>query len=126
MTNVVIASAARTAVGSFNGSLATTPAHDLGKTVLEALVARAGQAKIEPLFEVRRIVVGQGQPDVAGVRRVDDIDMAAVKGAADAYHGAARPPRLPPYGAFARIIMVHIEAPDQLSPDQLPMTRPSW
>ena len=30
MTNIVIASAARTAVGSFNGSFANTPAHDLG------------------------------------------------------------------------------------------------
>lgn len=42
MTNVVIASAARTPVGSFNGSFANTPAHDLGSVVLEALVARAG------------------------------------------------------------------------------------
>ena len=38
MTNVVIASAARTAVGSFGGSFANTPAHDLGAAVLEALV----------------------------------------------------------------------------------------
>ncbi len=30
MTNVVIASAARTAVGSFGGAFANTPAHDLG------------------------------------------------------------------------------------------------
>lgn len=42
MTNVVIASAARTAVGSFGGSFANTPAHDLGAAVLEALVQRAG------------------------------------------------------------------------------------
>ena len=33
MTNVVIVSAARTAVGSFNGSFAATPAHDLGAAV---------------------------------------------------------------------------------------------
>ena len=45
MTNVVIASAARTAVGSFGGSFANTPAHDLGAAVLEALVARAGIEK---------------------------------------------------------------------------------
>ena len=31
MTNVVIASAARTGVGSFGGSFANTPAHDLGR-----------------------------------------------------------------------------------------------
>ena len=38
MTNVVIASAARTAVGSFGGSFANTPAHDLGAAVLDAVV----------------------------------------------------------------------------------------
>lgn len=41
MTDIVIASAARTAVGSFNGSFANTPAHDLGACVLRALVDRA-------------------------------------------------------------------------------------
>ncbi|MDG1458762.1 MAG: acetyl-CoA C-acetyltransferase [Pseudoprimorskyibacter sp.] len=45
MTNVVIASAARTAVGSFGGSFANIPAHDLGAAVLEALVQRAGIEK---------------------------------------------------------------------------------
>ena len=33
MTNVVIASAARTAVGSFSGAFAKVPAHDLGAAV---------------------------------------------------------------------------------------------
>ena len=47
MTNVVIVSAARTAVGSFNGAFANTPAHDLGAAVLEAVVARAGVDKAE-------------------------------------------------------------------------------
>ncbi len=55
MTNVVIVSAARTAVGSFNGGFAGTPAHDLGATVLRALVARAG---IEP-GEVSETILGQ-------------------------------------------------------------------
>jgi acetyl-CoA C-acetyltransferase len=55
MTNVVIASAARTAVGSFGGSFANTPAHDLGATVLEALVARAGIDK----SEVSETILGQ-------------------------------------------------------------------
>ena len=45
MTNVVIASAARTAVGSFGGSFANTPAHDLGTAVLNALIERAGIEK---------------------------------------------------------------------------------
>ena len=47
MTNVVIVSAARTAVGSFNGSFANVPAHELGASVLEAVVARAGIEKGE-------------------------------------------------------------------------------
>ncbi|SIS59178.1 acetyl-CoA acetyltransferase [Roseivivax lentus] len=55
MTNIVIASAARTAVGSFNGSFATTPAHDLGAAMLEALVERAGVDK----SEVSETILGQ-------------------------------------------------------------------
>ncbi|KNG94082.1 acetyl-CoA C-acetyltransferase [Pseudaestuariivita atlantica] len=55
MTNVVIASAARTAVGSFNGSLSTTPAHDLGAAVLEAVVDRAGIDK----SDVDETILGQ-------------------------------------------------------------------
>ncbi|MAU51482.1 MAG: acetyl-CoA C-acyltransferase [Roseovarius sp.] len=55
MTNVVIASAARTAVGSFGGAFATTPAHDLGAAVLEAVVARAGIDKAE----VSETILGQ-------------------------------------------------------------------
>ena len=42
MTNIVIASAARTPVGSFNGAFANTPAHDLGAAVIRAVLERAG------------------------------------------------------------------------------------
>jgi len=55
MTNVVIASAGRTAVGSFCGSFANTPAHDLGAAVIEALVERAGIDK----SEVSETILGQ-------------------------------------------------------------------
>ena len=55
MTNVVIASAARTGVGSFGGSFAKTPAHDLGTAVLEAIVERAGIDKAE----VSETILGQ-------------------------------------------------------------------
>ncbi|MEL6640690.1 MAG: acetyl-CoA C-acetyltransferase [Pseudomonadota bacterium] len=55
MTNVVIASAARTAVGSFGGAFAKTPAHDLGAAVLEAVVERAGVDKAE----VSETIMGQ-------------------------------------------------------------------
>ena len=55
MTNIVIASAARTAVGSFGGAFANTPAHDLGSAVLEAVVERAGIKK----SEVSETILGQ-------------------------------------------------------------------
>jgi len=55
MTKVVIASAARTAVGSFCGSFVATPAHDLGAAMLRAIVERAG---VEPA-EVSETILGQ-------------------------------------------------------------------
>ena len=61
MTNVVIASAARTAVGSFNGAFANVPAHDLGAAVLEALVARAGIRKDEVSETILGQVLSAGQ-----------------------------------------------------------------
>ena len=63
MTNVVIVSAARTAVGSFNGSFANTPAHELGATVIEALVARAGidKADVSETILGQVLSAGQGQ-----------------------------------------------------------------
>ena len=53
--SVVIASAARTAVGSFNGSFAGTPAHDLGATVIQGVLSRAGVEAAE----VNEVIMGQ-------------------------------------------------------------------
>ena len=63
MTNVVIVSAARTAVGSFNGAFAATPAHELGAAVIEAVVARAGIDKAEVAETIlgQVLTAGQGQ-----------------------------------------------------------------
>lgn len=63
MTNVVIASAARTAVGSFGGAFAKTPAHDLGTAVLEALVTRAGidKSDVDETILGQVLTAGQGQ-----------------------------------------------------------------
>jgi acetyl-CoA C-acetyltransferase len=63
MTNVVIVSAARTAVGSFNGAFANTPAHDLGAAVIEAVVARAGvdKAEVSETILGQVLAAGQGQ-----------------------------------------------------------------
>ena len=63
MTNVVIVSAARTAVGSFNGAFAATPAHDLGAAMIEAVVARAGidKAEVSETILGQVLTAGQGQ-----------------------------------------------------------------
>ncbi len=63
MTNVVIASAARTPVGSFMGSLGTVPAHDLGAAVLKAVVERAGidAADVSETILGQVLTAGQGQ-----------------------------------------------------------------
>ena len=54
-TTVVIASAARTPVGSFNGTLASLPAHELGKVAIKAALERAG---IQP-GDVSEVILGQ-------------------------------------------------------------------
>jgi acetyl-CoA C-acetyltransferase len=63
MNNVVIVSAARTAVGSFNGAFAATPAHEMGAAVIEAVVARAGvdKAEVEETILGQVLTAGQGQ-----------------------------------------------------------------
>jgi acetyl-CoA C-acetyltransferase len=53
--DIVIVGAVRTAVGSFNGAFANTPAHDLGATAIKAALARA---KVEPA-EVDEVILGQ-------------------------------------------------------------------
>jgi acetyl-CoA C-acetyltransferase len=55
MTDIVIVSAARTPVGSFNGSFAAVPAHELGKTAITAALQRA---KVDAK-EVSEVVLGQ-------------------------------------------------------------------
>jgi acetyl-CoA C-acetyltransferase len=52
---IVIASAARTPVGSFSGTLSTVPAHDLGKVVITEALARAN---VQP-GEVSEVILGQ-------------------------------------------------------------------
>jgi acetyl-CoA C-acetyltransferase len=63
MTDVVIASAARTAVGSFTGSFANIPAHELGTAVLEAVVSRAGidKSEVSETIMGQVLTAGQGQ-----------------------------------------------------------------
>jgi acetyl-CoA C-acetyltransferase len=52
---IVIVAAARTPVGSFNGSLASLPAHELGQIVIKAAMERA---KLKP-EDVSEVILGQ-------------------------------------------------------------------
>ena len=54
-TKVVIASAARTPVGSFNGALSTLPAHELGRIAIGGALERANVAP----GDVSEVIMGQ-------------------------------------------------------------------
>src|SRR4051794_38178999 len=53
--DIVIVSAARTPVGTFNGAFANTPAHELGKVAIAAALERA---RVDP-GEVEEVIFGQ-------------------------------------------------------------------
>ena len=55
MEDIVIVAAARTAVGKFGGSLAKTPATELGSIVIKALLERSGL----PVDAVGELILGQ-------------------------------------------------------------------
>jgi acetyl-CoA C-acetyltransferase len=55
MSDIVIVSAARTAVGSFNGAFAAIPAHELGAASVKGALERA---KVDP-SEVDEVILGQ-------------------------------------------------------------------
>ncbi len=62
-TDIVIVSATRTPVGSFNGSFANTPAHELGTTVIKSALEKAGvDAKdVDEVIFGQVLTAGQGQ-----------------------------------------------------------------
>src|ERR1700757_3099926 len=61
--DVVIVSAARTPVGSFNGAFATMPAHDLGAVAIKAALERAGvdPARVSEVIMGQILTAAQGQ-----------------------------------------------------------------
>ena len=71
MSDIVIVSAARTPVGSFNGALSSLPASDLGKIAIQAAVERAGIAPADVdeviLGQVLQAAAGQGPARQASV-----------------------------------------------------------
>ena len=60
---IVIASAARTAVGSFNGAFAATPAHELGAVAIGEVLSRAGvdPNEVDEVIMGQALTAGQGQ-----------------------------------------------------------------
>jgi len=73
MTEIVIASAARTPVGSFSGAFSSLPAHALGQVAIQAALARAG-VKAE---EVDEVILGQILTGGAGQNPARQAAMAA-------------------------------------------------
>ena len=63
MSDIVITGAKRTAVGSFLGAFATTPAHELGRVAIEAALAQAGieGADVQEAILGQVLTAGQGQ-----------------------------------------------------------------
>jgi len=63
MTDIVIVSAARTPVGSFNGALASLRAHDLAAIAIKSAVERAGIsiADVDELILGQILATGEGQ-----------------------------------------------------------------
>ncbi len=63
MSDVVIVSAVRTPVGSFNGAFAGLAAHELGKTAIEAAISRAGieAADVDEVVLGHVLQAGAGQ-----------------------------------------------------------------
>ncbi len=70
---IVIASAARTPVGSFNGSLAGVPAHELGKVAIEAALKRANV----DAGDVDEVIMGQILTAAAGQNPARQASIAA-------------------------------------------------
>ncbi|AIB16268.1 Acetyl-CoA acetyltransferase (EC 2.3.1.9) [Azospirillum argentinense] len=63
MTEVVIASAARTPIGSFNGALSSVPAHYLGEIAIREALSRAktDAAEVTEVILGQILTAGQGQ-----------------------------------------------------------------
>ena len=61
--DIVIVSAVRTAVGSFNGAFANTPAHELGAAAITAALARAHVegGEVDEVILGQVLTAGQGQ-----------------------------------------------------------------
>ncbi len=96
MSNVVIVSAVRTAIGSFNGSLASVSAPDLGITVAKEAIRRAGiaadavdEAIMGNVLQAglgqnvtRQVVIGAGLPEATPATTINIVCGSGLKSVA--------------------------------------------
>ena len=82
MSDIVITGARRTPVGSFLGSFASTPAHELGRIAIEAALAQAGV----DAAEVQEAVLGQVLTAGQGVQEFSLAGTSASFGTCHQYH----------------------------------------
>ena len=84
--DIVIVSAARTPVGSFNGALSSLPAHALGEVAIRAALDRA---KVDPA-DVDEVIMGQVL--TAGARPEPGAASGDRRRHSDGGHGLGREP----------------------------------
>jgi acetyl-CoA C-acetyltransferase len=79
MDDIVIVSAARTPVGSFNGAFGSVPAHVLGTAALQAALARAGieAGEVDEVILGQVLTANQGQNPARQAARAAGIPDAA-------------------------------------------------
>lgn len=96
MSNIVIVSAVRTAIGTFNGSLASVPAVELGSIVAKEAIQRAGiapEAVCEAIMgnvlqaglgqnPTRQVVIGAGLPDCTPATTINIVCGSGLKSVA--------------------------------------------
>jgi len=63
LPSIVIVSAARTAVGAFNGAFSTVPAHELGATAIRGVLERSGidASEVDEVILGQVLAAGEGQ-----------------------------------------------------------------
>ena len=91
--SIVVASAARTPVGSFNGSFAAVPAHELGAVVIKELLARAGvdAADVDEVILGQVLTAAQGQNPARQASMAAPVASGRGRRPESPYRGCARP-----------------------------------
>ena len=84
MEDVVIVSAVRTPVGSFNGAFGSVPAHLLGQTAIRAAIERAGieAGDVDEVILGQVLTAAQGQNPARQAARAAGIPDSSTAGCA--------------------------------------------